>query len=283
MQFIGSFRTFDPIDGYFRSEDRSVVVIADHEYYENSSSIFPVVLDSMADRAREIIAGRTRDEINAALDTVNFMLYLSVHEILDVDGETTSIERVENGVIAGLIVDGAYTPAQLLKSQIPLYDITGNDQLRNAKWEEYFAVLALAALGDIHRFRQLDGTLSDASVGWAAQSMEALVIAENPALLVEGQNQLVKEQMRIRNQRSAIRGHAELNEWKQRFREWVGQGYLPNLQGKRPNKRDAARQFKSLVVDPHLENHRVPALENAKDPIRLFADSLANHQSFSDQ
>lgn len=231
----------------------------------------------MAERARKIITGRKRKEINAAINTINYILYLSINKQLPFSVERDLTEQIAERHIHALTIENSSTPAQLLKSQIPSFDINKDTQFRNAKWEEYFAILALAALGDIHHFHHMDGEISGASVGLAAESMEALSIAENPSSFTPELNRPIKEQIRIRNQRSAIEGHAVLNEWKQKFADWVKNEHLPKpvAQGKRLNNREAARQFEKLVVNRLPE--KISELQEAKHLVRIFADSLTGN------
>lgn len=271
MQFIGSFTTFNPISGNFNVDNSQLLQLTKH-FHVNSES-FPLILDSMADRARNIISGRQIEEINAAIDTINYIFHLSVAQPVVAERESDAIKTIAARRAAETAIEQSLTPAQLLRANIPHFDINKINEFPNAKWQEYFAILTLAALGNIHRFHHLDGEFSGASVGLAAECMEALVIAENPSLFQPELNRPIQEQICIRNQQNAIKGHAVLNEWKQRFADWVDKVLLPTLQGKRLNKREAARQFKSDVIDPILKVRRIAELER-RDLIRILADSL---------
>jgi hypothetical protein len=279
MQFIGSFTTFHPIGGYFVVPYSNLLQSTVNTGTNNNN--WPLIFDWMAGRAQTIIQGRTRTEIDNALATINYVLYLATEKIAGINDPTDRIPQIVGNLLnSDSISSEVFTPARLLKSQIPEFDIGNDEQFPNAKWSEYFAILTLAILGDIHRFYRLDGKISGATIGLAAEAMEALAIAEWPAILQPEINRPIQEQIRIRNQKSAIQGHAVRNEWKAKFWDWLEAEYISTLQGKPLNRRAAARKFYAAHVAPVLKKTKVPELENEEKVVRVLADSLARNPRF---
>jgi hypothetical protein len=270
MRFGNSFSTFNPINGNFKAKKYKLQQLSSNT--DVNSEAFPLILDLMAERARRIIASRRIKEINAAVDSINGIFYLNVRKTLGSDGDTVSIEQTAARLIAEFEIDKS-TPAQLLKSNIPLFDITNDHGFPNAKWEEYFAILTLAALGNIHRFLDLDGEFSGASTALAAEGMEALIIGENPSLFQTELDRPLKEKISIRNARNVATRYVFRDRWKQQFAIWVPREYVPKLNGMCFNKRDAARQFWEEVMDPALKKEQNPEFDRL-DVIRMLAESL---------
>jgi hypothetical protein len=279
MQFVGSFTTFHPIGGYFVVPYSNLLKST---VSTGTNSInWPLIFDWMAGRAQTIIQGRTQTEIDNALATINYVLYLATEKIAGINDPT---DRISQNVGKLLKSDSnssdVFTPGRLLKSQVPEFDIGNDERFPNAKWSEYFAVLTLAILGDIHRFYHQERELSGAMIGLAAEAMEALAIAEWPSILKPEIDQPIQEQIRIRNQKSAIQGHAVRNEWKARFWNWLETDYISTLQGKPFNRRAAARKYYAAHVAPVLKRTKIQELENENKFVRVLADSLVRNPRF---
>jgi hypothetical protein len=283
MQFVGSFTTFNPVSGYFvvpyvNLLKSHVAVSANTAINDKSNTQLPLILDWMAGRAQKRVHGRPVTQIARALDRINYILHLAINRSSERSAPANLIERIadEISVIDEDVAKDLYTPARLLKSQIPSIDIANDPHFPNANWDGYFAVLTLAILGNIHRLMTEERELSAATVALAAEAMEALTLAENPTLFAREFDQSLQKRICLRNQRNAIEGHAVLNAWKERFREWVMAEYLPHLNRKRPNRHEAARQFKAQVIDPALRKRKIPALESRRNLVRVLADSLTS-------
>lgn len=279
MQFIGSFTTFDPINGYFVGSNdkllKSTAAIA-----KNNAS-WPLILDWMAGRAQTIVHGRARQEIDNALATINYVFYLATEKIAGKDDSTDPIQQIVGKLsVSDSISSEVFTPARLLKSQVPAFDITNDKHFVNAKWSEYFAVLALAILGDIHRFYHLEREISGAMIGLAAEAMEALGMAEWPAILQPELDQPIQKKISVRNRKNAIKGHATRNELKAKFWDWLQAECVPTLEGKRLNHREAARKFIAAHVGPILKVKKIPELEDREKLVRVLADSLTGNARF---
>lgn len=121
------------------------------------------------------------------------------------------------------IINGADSTASrsVLLTQIKDVDISDQDSFPNAKLEKYFAVLALAVIGGLYRtYRADEKEITIATVGLAAEAMEAITIAEAPELAIPTFNTGLKQRISARNSENAIRGHAALNTWKAKFHKW---------------------------------------------------------------
>jgi hypothetical protein len=270
MRFGNPFSTFNPINGNFNTEKLKLRKLK-RDTHVNLDA-FPLILDLMAERARKIIGDRQIKEINAAVDSINGIFYLNLGKPLGIDGDIISIEQTAARLIAGHAIDQS-TPAQLLKSNIPLFNITNDHDFPNAKWEEYFAVLTLAALGNIHQFHALDGEYSGAIAALAAEGMEALILGENSSLFRPELERSLEEQISSRNARNVGARYKSRDPWKQRFAIWVPREYVSTLRGKRLNKRAAARIFYRDVMKPELTKKEIIEFERL-DVIRMLAESV---------
>lgn len=277
MQYIGSFNTFNPLSGYFSSPYSELY--KSRVNLESDGIHFPLILDWMAGRAQKIIKERELEEIENALNTINYFLYLANEEHIPPIDSTDPIEiHVHNSI--NHVPKKLNTPARLLSSQLAKICIDDDELFPNAKWEEYFAILALAALGDIHRFHQSDNELFISTIGLAAEAMEALVFAESPEFIEPLLSQSEKKKTSIRNSANAREGHAALNKWKDRFRTWVLEYYVPSLNGKPLVKRKAAKEFINTILDPEIEAGLDPEFVRPEYLNRVLADSLASDPRF---
>lgn len=174
------------------------------------------------------------------------------------------------------------TPARLLNSQLSKISLENDDSFPNAKWEEYFAILALAALGDIHRFYQMDNGIDGATIGLAAEAMEALTFAESPTVIEPLLSSNEKAKTSIRNSENARKGHASLNRWKDHFRAWVLENCDPKTDDEPFVKRNAANRFIREVLIPQIETGADPDFKRPQHLSRVLADSLASDPRFKD-
>jgi hypothetical protein len=173
-----------------------------------------------------------------------------------------------------------FTPARLLRSQMKNISIGTDELFPKGTWPEYFAVLALAALGELHRLTE--DKINIATVALAAEAMEALTIAESPELVGPMLTGDHRKKVSIQNKRNAIQGHAAINRWKGLFRKWLAEEHLPSLNGRPLNKQEAARLYKDEFIDPLINNGVAPELNDVKDIIRLLVNSLADSPRFSE-
>lgn len=279
MQFIGSFSTFNPLTGYFSRPYSDLGKSVVRTGSSASDDIqFPLILDWMTGRAQNIIRDRQISEIENALDTINYLFHLAELQYTPTIEPNDAIQIAFNSAINRLPIE-LFTPARILNSQVKEYDIGDNKLFRNGHWEEYFAILALAILGDIHRFYQSKEDISVEIAAFAAEAMEALTIAESPGLIAAAMDPAFQKQS-SRNRDNAIQGHAELNALKSLFGLWVTNEYLPNFGDKSANKREAARTFLTRIASGKVTVDCATILEEQKDLVRTLADSLTRDPRF---
>ena len=261
MQFINPFQQFDPIKGELKGR-------------------FPIILNDMFERARKIIKSRTLVEINYAVSTINYLLYKAESDSDLKDNnkvsviETGDLNKFINKFVKSQYESMQFSPARVLLNQIKESDLYDQDSFPKAKWEEYFAVLALAAIGEMYWIYKEDPVITIGTVGLAVEAMEAITIAEAPDLAIPTLNKGLKKQISLKNSENAIRGHAALNAWKPDFHIFYKTDYLSGLGDNTPNKREAARLFKKKFMDSKIKAGQAPELEEQKDLLRTLADSL---------
>ena len=276
MQFIGSFNTFNPLNGSF---SRPYSELTKSIVNSKSDGIhFPLIFDWMAGRAQIIIKERNLEEIENALNTINYLFYLVEKENTPAIDSNNPIEVIAHS-ISNQLPKELFTPARMLNAQVSKFPIDDNELFKNGRWEEYFAILALALLGDIHRFYQSKKDISIEIAAFAAEAMEALTIAESPELIAPAMDPGLQEQS-LRNRENAIKGHAEVNDLKGQFQTWLLNEYITNLGGKPFIKRDAARVFEKRIKGGKIVMACSVDLEAQVDLVRTLADSLTRNPRF---
>ena len=220
MQFINPFQDFDPVKGSFNSN-------------------LPVILNFIAERARKIIKGRKTEEISYALSTINYLL------LDDIDSDVIDESLETAGHTPAALAEESLTPAAALMLRMDDFDISNQDLFPAAKPEEYFAILALAALGELNWIYHLNTEVSVATVGLAAEAMEALAVAESLTTREPIQNleNAVREKISVQNREAAIKRHSAYNDLKAQFIQYYIEEYLPTVKGGKPNRSEAARRF----------------------------------------
>lgn len=149
-------------------------------YYADSYS---VQLRNITDRARKILAHRTREEILKAAKILDGIARMDSNEA-QLEELIYLAEREE----AGDEIEIPTTPAKVLAYYIEKTGLSDNSGFPNAEVEEYFAALALAIVGQAHQevvsADRQDPESSDEgcyfSVGCCAvEAMEAVAFAES--------------------------------------------------------------------------------------------------------
>ncbi len=256
MQFINPFQDFDPIKGLFNSN-------------------LPFILNFIAERARKIIKDRKIEEISYALSTINYLLV----DDIDSDVINESIEIADHVLPA--LAEESLTPATALMLRMDDFDISNQDLFPAAKREEYFAILALAALGELNWIYDLNKEVSVATVGLAAEAMEALAVAESLTTLepVQSLDEAVREKISLQNSLAAIKRHSAYNDLKARFIRYYLEDYLPNLEGREPNKTEAVKRFVRAVVYPEAAADPESPFNDRKlkQIVRTLLDALRDH------
>jgi len=187
----------------------------------------------IADKARAILDKRSIEEIQFGLKTINW-IYFEAQQ-----------NYIESMVITCGKDDATFyiTPTAVLAGQIDKFDIAGQMDFPRAKWEEYFAILALALISNAVNYEKIEypylrltkkeiEKVKQDSIGDAlADAMEAVCYAESIISKMEivKQNQkIIKEashaQVRLRNKYTAIARHTPNNRIKRRFLKFYEKG-----------------------------------------------------------
>jgi len=161
------------------------------------------------------------------------------------------------------------SPAQILLARITDYDISDQASYPIAKWEEYFAILALAAIGELYWIYKEDKEITATTVGLAAEAMEALTLAE-VSLEIPAIDESLRRKISLQNRKNAIKQHAATNDLKVKFRTWSYREYLSNPGDEKPTRRRAARRY----VDKLIKEGLAPELSDQNDLVRTLAESL---------
>ena len=256
MQFINPFQEFDPVKGTFNSN-------------------LPVILNFIAERARKIIKDRKTEEISYALSTINYLLLDDINS--DVINE--SIEIAGHALPA--LAEESLTPAAALMLRMDDFDISNQDLFPAAKPEEYFAILTLAALGELNWIYHLNKEISVDTVALAAESMEALAVAESFTTRepIQDVEKAVREKISLQNRLAAIKRHSAYNELKARFIRNYLDDYLPTVEGGKPNRSEAARRFvhEFSLSESALDPESLIYDRGREQMIRTLLDALRDH------
>ncbi|MCF7982684.1 MAG: hypothetical protein K9K86_11930 [Pseudomonadales bacterium] len=121
-----------------------------HDVFQNFNPLNPLFPQELpfhcgpiAQRARWIVQGRTINELNALVDGLNQMLFLTRQKT-----PITLIEKfrdTDNKEPEGIY----YTETQALRMHYEEFVINDNPDVKNASWADYFATLALSNLGHL--------------------------------------------------------------------------------------------------------------------------------------
>lgn len=187
----------------------------------------------IADKARAILEKRSIEEIQFGLKTINWIYF---------ESEQAYIE----GMLITVGKDNAtfyITPTSVLANQTDKFDITGQVDFQKAQWEEYFAILALALIGNAANYekieypylrltkKEIEKLIQDSIGDSLADAMEAVCYAES----IISKNELIKQnpkitkeavnaQIRLRNQYAAIVRHSPKNIIKKQFVKFYEKG-----------------------------------------------------------
>lgn len=155
-------------------------------------------------RAVALIEHRSRSEIEYGVSTLNYLLSPAISELISDRGSQSAI-RVAS-------------PATFLRGSMAKISIIEQDSIPNATWPEYFAILALSLAGRAFEFLEIVADPDIRQIKYdpprvshnpdsAAQSMEALVIAET---LVDFESRVAESTaatIELGKSEAAIRGH----------------------------------------------------------------------------
>ena len=305
IQILSPFEHFDPLDG-----------LPCHHFFEEATLI--------ASRARRLLKGRSREQILYMVETINYMFdyrdpfRVQLERLLQKEtmnqeafDEELKISKEENNGIgrkAGLVrtrlqanPDHSFlTATQVLKMSMEIFDISDQAKLLKARWFEYFAVLALALIGEsqlypnwITRDQDIDEHFQDLLKGrhvghYMLDAMDSVGYAERIRDQEERKDSVqdevekkVQEKIRLNGREGGVKGHAETNRIKRDFIRFVEESYLPALPpGEKLNKTAAAREFyDEFLADkaPNPETDFDSAFKHKENWIRLLNTALRAH------
>lgn len=267
MQILRPFKVFDPINSQIEAP-------------------LPTVLNDIVYRARQFIKGRSLEEINYAASTNNYLFFLAEYGEFVLDNEKQSRQlnelgkNIRNKRISStifLIEFDSEPPksiyvsaAQLLLEQIKISDILDQEYFPLAKWEEYLAVFALAAIGRLCWLFQRDGQITEETVRLAAVAIEAITIAEAPTTSIPALDEGYRQRISLKSRKNAIRQYEDLDDVKLEFKSFYDNDYLPSLGDESPVKQRAAEFF----IRHHADPTALTALNKFDNPARILVDSL---------
>jgi hypothetical protein len=214
VHFSYSFNSFNPIKG-------------------GMPQLFGGQFKYIADKARNILAKRSNREIQFGLKAINWMYSHAELAYL----EAMIIELGKEDITVYI------APTVVLAHQIDKFDITEQVDFPKAQWEEYFAILALALIGNAVNYEKMEypylrlkkteiEKIKQESIGDAlADAMEAVCYAESiisKKEFIRENSKIIKEvvntQICLRNKYAAIVRHTPKNIIKRRFVDFYKNG-----------------------------------------------------------
>lgn len=274
MEYLSPFDGFDPMDG-----------MPTHHYFDQANLI--------AHRARRLLKERSREDILYIVETINFM-FLYRDPVSQQFAQLADLDDVEDEWAFSL--DGAIgvseeslstvlgqqpglpgetvrshpnhwyaSPCVVLNGCMEIFEISGQEQLPNVQWSEYFAALALALLGESRQIpSQLPVAENDDVITrdlreshliapWVMDALEAVSKAEFLGALAEQESEAdkVSKKVHLSRQQGGINRHKKTNETKLDFIRFVTDSVIPSLaEGEVLNRSAAVREFfQEFLVD----------------------------------
>ncbi|MCF8719441.1 hypothetical protein J2S31_000339 [Nitrospina gracilis Nb-211] len=248
-------------------------------------------LEYIANKARSILKGRKRKELDYAIKTVNWIMEMADINNDPIEFVSTKSPSTKDREIPAKSVkieigndetntSAYYSPAMMLLNEIGKYDISNQTEFPNAIYAEYFAIMALAIIEVL--IKELKNPMHASQIGdedpeinkyycfnhFLLNAMEAVSFAEifnNQEKLKVLVEKGAKKQISLRNQEAAIKRHEITNEIKEDFREF----YLENLH---LTKAAAARNFykelseykKGCLSEDNVERFLVNSIKDIK-------------------
>lgn len=234
--FNKPFHHFSPLDGK----------VPEYHSYE---------FEYIAAKARRILKGRSRKEIDFGMKTLNWIMSNAERDFDRVYRFSLETEEEQNVRLQepAAIRNHPSTATWLLNS-IGKYDISNQYEFPNAIHAEYFALLALALIdvtclmGFSKKPKKIpiEKELSNSKMVslWAFGAMEAISFAEMFYLnkTDEAANEKAKKLISLQKSAAAIKRHSPANEIKVKFLKF----YRPN---KFPSLAEGVRRFFKTLSD----------------------------------
>ncbi|MEW8426127.1 MAG: hypothetical protein AB2654_11180 [Candidatus Thiodiazotropha sp.] len=304
IQPLSPFEHFDP-KGSFPTQ----------HYLEDVGSILT--------DAREILYQRSREEIIFIVDSISYML--DKYDPLNIQNERTlELEKQEDPVFEGILKDRIddfpeidpdfpkaeilsrfshpfLNPAEALSRLVGFYDIKDQSELKDAKWSEYFAALALALIGesvnipyiisrDIKRDKLTDYYRESFNISFfVIHAMNAVGIAAKLRSwesdikdLKEVAEKQVKQKVHLGQQLGGIKKHAENNKIKSDFIQFCENSFIPALEnGEKLNVTAAAREYYEEFLEdraPDKLNDPDGAFRHRDNTLRMLTTAWRNYK-----
>lgn len=222
-------------------------------------------LRDIVGRARAVLKGRTSRQLKDGLQRLDWML-----------AETCNQFQQDELIKAPHLEAHEPSAETLLTRSMEMYDIEAQSALPDAIWAEYFAILALAHIGEIATARRgpiFGSTLGAREKEWwfvesthahAIQAMEAVCCAEH--LVTQAVVQVAKqEKISLQARQAAIKRHADITRLKQEFFDYYHAG-----------------TFSSYVAAAHSFYDGLPRdrqkLLAPTNAVRTLSEALSKHE-----
>lgn len=269
MQFVRPFKEFDPKKGKL-------------------NKTIPPVIDFYLAKSREILASRTYEEIDFALATVNYLLE-GGRELLSANQKKRNdeIEKNSEAIVDSSIFDeihkailaksDSFTPASYLFSIYCSGEIAIENQsnFKDAGWAEYFAVLALASIGEL--VAASADALHPAEIssrsGEIAEAIAYANVLSNASSL---DSTTAKAVLRLSAQQGGISTNQAFNDAKADYLDWFDDNYGLSVPSSEVNFTDAAEYFYSETLEPLIQqDYKHPlAAQKRTNAIRMLQTAL---------
>lgn len=202
MELFGVFQYFDPLKGE----------VPNHP------------LDSFeytADKARKILRNRNQSKILFGYQTISLLIKEAENESI------IPLSESEEKIVF-------LSPTISLKSKMD-FDISNQPEYPNASWPEYFAILALALIGEVKHYEIKseedfdENTKTEAIESLATDATEAITYAESLIEKTRAENEIIKKQedkARLNRQKGGSSKNKKGNRLKQKFIEFYRNGTI---------------------------------------------------------
>lgn len=271
LELLSPFAHFEPFTGNLKSA-----------FFDQASSI--------ANRARNLLRHRNREQVEYMVETINYMFAYrdpmqlmldqldseegdanSFPDILAENPETFPLEPLQAPGLPGKTFSSHpfwwfTSPGHALSRCMEIFDISDQEQVPNAGWHEYFAALALALVAE-SQYDEYRGHLdNEANDHLAAlreahhvgehllQAMEALGKAELLLSLNEQRKDAeaeARQRVRVNQVNAAITRHTDSNNTKADYIRWLKDSYIPSLESpSQINHSAAAREYYEEFLVP---------------------------------
>jgi hypothetical protein len=220
------------------------------------------------DRARDVLKNRSLVEIHYALDSLDWILRQGSNVHREVAFKKADIKGY------------AFTHrVKALKDYANVVDISGQSQLPNATWADYFAVLTLAYVAETlceenYRHESFPSPTNEAEhpfhIDWAVESMEAVCYAEQLQALDALRKELAlpdtTEVMQQRGQKGGLIRSQRFSELKDKVIKLYKEKYTAR------SNRDAAKR-----IEKDLSQEDLAVLTSA-EPWETFTRWIAQYK-----